>query len=127
MDDPRRKVLYLDVSAKLSVEVLPEYDCNNLDGDLIILNRGNADSMEVVSCLIDRVSHVEPVTFFNLKESFEDVGKPTENKYCGLTKEGAENIKNNLKNLKKVLNQGGYVSVSINSTLNKVLHTLEQL
>ena len=127
MDDPQRKVLYLDVSAKLSVEVLPDYNCNNLDDDLVILNRGDADKMEVVSCLIDRVSDVEPVAFFNLKESFEDVGRATENKYCGLTKEGAQDIKNNLKNLKKVLNKGGYVSESVNTTLNKVLHTLEQL
>jgi len=127
MNEPNRKILYLDVSAKLSVEASPDYDSNNLDGDLIILNKGDANNFEVVSCLIDNVSPIEPVAFFNLKEAFEDVGKATENKYCGLTKEGAQDIKNNLKNLKKTLDGGGCTSVSANHILNKVLHTLEQL
>ena len=121
------KTLYVDVSAKLLVEATEGFNSNNLGDELIVLADGDADKFEVCTCLIDKVSHVDPVVFFNLKERLEDDGKVTENKYSGLTKYQAEEIKITLKNLKKSLNSTTNASVSVNTALNKVLNTLEQL
>ena len=121
------KTLYVDVSAKLLIEADSDFDSNNLEDELIVLSDGEADKFEVCTCLVDRVSPLDSVSFFNLKERLEDNGKITENKYAGLTKDQAKEIKINLKNLKKSLNGASRASVSVNSTLNKVLNILEQL
>tara|TARA_Y100000310_G_C20602542_1_gene773819 strand:+ start:41 stop:415 length:375 start_codon:yes stop_codon:yes gene_type:complete len=119
------KRLYSDISAKIVVEAQDNFNTETLAGEITVLNKGNAKDFEVTNCLVEHAIETNPIDFFNLKNALSDSGEVTENKYSGLTKEDATQIKKDLKNLFKLINGTNQGSVHVNQTLEKVIKILE--
>ena len=120
------KEYYIDVSAKMLVEADDDFNVATLADKVTVLNKGGNKEFSVFNCLIEEVSQVDPVSFYNLVRVVGDGGGEVENKFSGLTKLEVEEIKNDLLNLKKLYGSSSYFSTpQTKAILDRTLRTLE--
>ena len=115
---------YMDVSAKMIVDSENPLDLDSLKNKLTVVNKGGDREFIIFNCLVENVSEIDPVSFYNLKRIMGDSGEVTESKYSGLTKQEVTNLKKDLKNLDDMLSNT-HVSSYVNSTLKNLIKTLK--
>ena len=115
---------YMDVSAKMIVDSENPLDLDSLKNKLTVVNKGGDREFIIFNCLVENVSEIDPVSFYNLKRIMGDSGEVTKSKYSGLTKQEVTNLKKDLKNLDDMLSNT-HVSSYVNSTLKNLIKTLK--
>ena len=116
---------YMDVSAKMIVESDQTLDLDSLKNKLTVVNKGGDKEFIIFNCLVENVSEVDPVSFYNLKRAVGDSGEVTESKYSGLTKDEVKDLKKDLKNLDAMLANSHTTSSYVNATVKNLIKTLK--
>lgn len=120
------KEYYTDVTAKMLVESKDNFDFSSLSNELVVLNKNNNTEFEIYDCLIEDVRETDSVVFFNLKKRLGKQEKQLNN-YTRLTRDQADELKNNLKNLMKQSQQNHSLSNHQKNLLTESISLLEKI